>query len=79
MMNIDYTVGDYRNKFWSPYEEFAKRIGQPFSLVKVEKNASENCDGTMSDMYRIKFQDGAEITAWPEEVFNGTVDGKPNP
>lgn len=78
-MNIDYTEGDYRKIFWSPYQEFAERVGESFELVKVLPGEAEDCDGEPYDMYRIKFQDGTEITAWPEEVFNGTIDGKPNP
>ena len=56
----------FSNTFWSPYEQYRDRIGQAFTVTgKVDDNDK---DPEVGDMYKIKFADGKEIVAWPEEV-----------
>lgn len=56
-----------RSTFASPYEQYAERRGEPFTLlgeIPAEGHHDEEC----SPMYLIRFDDGTEIEAWPEEV-----------
>lgn len=53
-----------RFTFESPFEQYKHRIGQ--SAVVVEETFDH--DDEVGPMYRIRFDDGEEIDAWPEEI-----------
>lgn len=57
----------FAKKFWSPFEEYEKRIGQNF--VVVERCSTEDSDLSSLPMWNIKFQDGTIIGAYPEEII----------
>ena len=52
--------------FQSPFDQYAERNGQTFQIVR-ELDDSER-DPEVGVMYLIRFSDGTEIHAWPEEV-----------
>lgn len=56
----------FRRTFWTPYEEFASRIGQPFEVLG--EVGDDRKDPEVGRMWRIRFPDGFETDAWPEEV-----------
>lgn len=57
----------FRRTFWTPYEEFAPRIGEPFEVVGEVADGEK--DPEVGRMWRIRFpSDGFELDAWPEEV-----------
>lgn len=59
-----------KDTFDSPYKQHAERNGQPFEIVKtIDKPDSEH-DVAVLPMYGIRFEDGEEIEAWPEEVYH---------
>lgn len=66
-----------RPEFTSPYEQYRDRIGQRFDVLKriTRRNATpaERKDINLEclPMYRIRFIDGHETLAWPEEVESG--------
>lgn len=67
-----------RETFDSPYQEYADRVGQPFELVgEVDPSepGHEHDPEEVGVLYRIRFEDGTEIDAWPEEVFRGVSSG----
>ena len=59
----------YRETFTTTFQQFAEREGQTFTVVSVISEPDENHDEEVLPMYRIRFADGEEIEAWPEEVL----------
>lgn len=58
----------FRKLFWSPYEQYADRIGQPFEVIR--ELTDEERDPEVGPMWRIRFlTDGFETDAWPEEIL----------
>ena len=62
-----YTVGNFRTTFRTPFEQYAHRNGHGFTVLR-ELSAEEKQLEHDEPMYLIRFDDGAEITAWGEEV-----------
>lgn len=54
--------------FNTPYEQYADRQGQEFELVRAITEPDASHDAEVLPMYVIRFADGEEIEAWPEEV-----------
>lgn len=69
-----YRPGIFRERFVSPFEQYAERIGQRFVVVHTLCKQGEEVyddEGNVIDhleMYRIRFEDGMEIDAWGEEA-----------
>lgn len=64
----------FRYTFTSPWESLGGRlcadyIGQPFTIVAVIDEPDDTHDAEVLPMYRIRFADGFEVDAWPEEVL----------
>ena len=60
--------------FQSPYEQFAERNGQKFTVTRViDKDDSTHDVAEVGTMYEIRFADGAVIEAWPEELEEGDL------
>lgn len=58
-----------RFTFDTPFDQYAARRGQ--MAVVVAHYTEDDADHDISEvgpMYRVQFDDGAEIEAWPEEV-----------
>jgi hypothetical protein len=65
---------DKKETFQSPYEDCggipcSERNGQSFEIL-YEIEGDPNIYPEVLPMYKIKFKDGVEIEAWPEEIFN---------
>ncbi len=60
----------YRLSFTTPYDQYANREGQPFTVLRVIDQPDEAHDAEVLPMYVIRFTDGLEIEAWPEEVLS---------
>ena len=53
--------------FWTPYEQYNDRIGQKFSITgRVTDKENDAC---VLPMWHIRFEDGYETLAWPEEII----------
>ena len=70
-----YVPGVFRERFVSPFEQYADRVGQRFTVLKEYAEEELYGEGGMlrgwepgDTMYRIRFTDGTEIDAWGEEV-----------
>ena len=59
----------YRDTFTSPYQQYADRVGQRFTVLRVIDTPDEGFDEECLPMYRIVFEDGYATDAWPEEVL----------
>jgi hypothetical protein len=57
--------------FESPYDQYETRNGQHFEIVREISEADELHDAEVLPMYVIRFDDGCEIEAWPEEIGEG--------
>lgn len=57
-----------RETFQTPFDQFAHRAGQKFEVVRAFTVADDEHDLEVLPMYLIRFEDGAEIEAWPEEI-----------
>lgn len=53
--------------FTSPYEQYAERRGQKAVVIDEVNPYSFDYD-EVGAMYTIRFEDGTEISAWPEEI-----------
>jgi hypothetical protein len=65
--NLDYEPGVFRRYFTSPFDQYKERIGQAFTVLGRDEEAEAGLENH-EDMYRIRFEDGTEITAWGHEV-----------
>ncbi|WP_152346618.1 hypothetical protein [Brevibacterium sp. CFH 10365] len=57
-----------RATFESPYDEYAERNGQSFTHVREISEPDDAHDPEVLPMHVIRFDDGVEIEAWPEEI-----------
>jgi hypothetical protein len=62
-----YTPGAFLTTFESPFEEQRGRNGQPFAVLESFEPGHPDGDA-FRHIYRIRFDDGAELMAWAEEV-----------
>jgi hypothetical protein len=70
-----YTPGNFRQNFRTPFKQYAHRIGHRFTVVHAYTEDELFGPGGLLEgwepgdtMYRIRFEDCAEIDAWGEEV-----------
>lgn len=64
----DYTVGNFRKTFRTPFLEYAHRIGHNFTVIRELTDKEKDLEDNSDLMYLIRFEDGSEIVAWGEEV-----------
>jgi len=62
-----YVPDVFRERFVSPFEQYADRVGQRFTILGRDLESEEKLD-QHEFMYRIRFEDATEITALGEEV-----------
>lgn len=67
------TGGTLRATFQTPYEGMREYVGRAFRILSVHDHSTdpEVIDEDAGELYRIRFDDGVEIDAWPEEIFDG--------
>ena len=62
--------------FDSPYEQYKERIGQEATIIAYFTEDDDEHDiSEVGPMYRLRFDDGTEIDAWPEEVEAAAIAG----
>jgi hypothetical protein len=59
----------FRSLFWSPWEQYKDRIGEPFVPLSVQTLTEIDPDNP-APLFRIRLSDGTEIDAWEEEVVH---------
>ena len=68
MFVTPYTMGP---EGWTD-EAFTARQNSPATIVeRYDKNTPTHDFDEVGPMYRIRFSDGVEMTAWPEEIGLG--------
>lgn len=63
------TARQCRETFTTPYDQHRAREGQAFDVVAEIDKPDADHDAEVLPMFRIRFADGFEIEAWPEEVL----------
>ena len=58
----------FKARFETPYTEYNGRNGQYFDVIEIISEPKPGYDAEVLPMYRIQFEDGTIIDAWPEEV-----------
>lgn len=58
-----------RQKFKASFDQYRERDGQKFTLIGVVDTPDERHDAEVLPMFKIRFEDGYETEAWPEEVL----------
>lgn len=53
--------------FWTPFDEYAEKIGQRFDVIR--RVGEEDCDLCALPQWHIMLEDGTEIDAYPEEIY----------
>lgn len=65
--SFDYKVGEFRQFFTTPFEQYSEHVGKPFQVVRRLPDAESVDDVPGEDMYLIRFEDGTEIESWGHE------------
>ena len=55
-------------RFESPYDQYRERNGQTIEIVRRIEEADAEHDEEVLPMFIVRFEDGEEIEAWPEEI-----------
>lgn len=64
----DFEVG-HEFTFHGPYDQYEDRKGQKATVIGlITENTDEVDVNEVGYMYRVRFEDGFETLAWPEEV-----------
>lgn len=68
-----YEEEGFAKKFWSQGGDYKEYVGKPFTVVgRVPEYDSQHKDGADLEclpMWRIRFKDGQEIDAYPDEII----------
>jgi nucleoside-diphosphate kinase len=60
-----------RITFKTPYDQYGNRDGQECTVLRKLPPSEIGDYDEVGDMYRVRFDDGEEIDAWPEEIGTG--------
>lgn len=53
--------------FWTPFDGFQDKIGQTFAILR--RCSEDECDLCALPQWHIMLEDGTELAAYPEEIF----------
>ena len=53
--------------FWTPYTQYKDKIGQTFTVLR--RVDTQDCDLCALPQWHIMLEDGTEIDAYPEEIY----------
>ena len=73
---IEHPASGKTGTFAAKYDQHAERNGQRFTVVGAVDPTTYDAE-ECGTMYSIRFADGAEIEAWPEEVETAIVARSP--
>jgi hypothetical protein len=64
-----------KEAFQSPYEQYVHRNGEKFEIIGEVSREMTDYD-EVGPLWHIKFPDGQQIHAWPEEIFENQLVGE---
>lgn len=73
---IEHPASGKTGTFAAKYDQHAERNGQTFTVLGAVDPTTYDAD-ECGPLYSIRFADGAEIEAWPEEVESARVARSP--
>ncbi len=71
LSNFDYEPDTFRKFFTTPFDQYKEHVGKAFTVLGHDTEAEQQVvddGGEFEEMYRIRLEDGTEITAWGHEV-----------
>ncbi|HZK53005.1 MAG TPA: hypothetical protein VFC84_02195 [Desulfosporosinus sp.] len=69
----EYEAEGYSQKFWTPYTDHRSRIGEAFKVVRRLGDKEDEVDSECLPMWKIRFKDGFEVSAFPEEIIPSAI------
>ena len=63
-----YETEGFTDTFQTPYEECSEYNGQKYEIVRRASYVNGDCDMECLPQWIIKFEDGKEINAYPEDI-----------
>lgn len=63
-----YETEGFTDTFETPYEECSEYNGQKYEIVRRANHEIGDCDMEGLPQWIIKFEDGKEVNAYPEEI-----------
>lgn len=66
-----YEKEGFAEKFWTPYEGEAEHIGKKFKVLG--RCPEERNDLEVLPLWDIEFEDGTQLTAYPEEIIPSEI------
>jgi hypothetical protein len=63
-----YETEGFTDTFQTPYEECSEYNGQKYEIVRRANYEIGDCDMESLPQWIIKFEDGKEVNAYPEEI-----------
>lgn len=58
-----------KDAFRTGFDQYAERNGQPFAIIGYIDDVDAEHDQESLPMFKIRFEDGEEVEAWPDEIF----------
>ena len=71
-----YETEGFAETFNTPYEECSEYNGQKYEIVRRASYVDGDCDMECLPQWIIKFADGKEINAFPEDICKVEVTGR---
>lgn len=71
-----YETEGFKDTFNTPYEECSEYNGQKYEIVRRASYVNGDCDMECLPQWIIKFEDGKEVNAYPEEISLIEVTGR---
>jgi hypothetical protein len=65
--SFDYFPDVFRTYYTTPYQQYKDKVGMKFEVLGHDVEAENDLED-FEEMYRIRLEDGSEITAWGHEV-----------
>lgn len=66
-----YEKEGFSKTFWTPYEDEAQHIGKKFKVL--QRTPEERNDLCTLPLWDIEFEDGLQLTAYPEEIIPSEI------
>lgn len=64
------------DSLYSSYDQYQSKVGEPFTVVRRMGYVTDDIDLECLPQWKIKFEDGTEIQAYPEEICRVEIYGK---
>ena len=63
-----YEEAGFADTFETSFDDYSRYNGKHFEVIRRIDNIDDDCDLDILPQWKIKFEDGIEINAYPEEI-----------